>query len=75
MTMSSNLHHYETLLGRAHSNYLAQVSIRMNERQELTADVLGKLTVRFLFFLSLFCLGYEDEWLMFDRYSVQLSYL
>ena len=76
VTMSSNLHHYETLLGRAHSNYLAQVSIRMNERQELTADVLGKLTVCFLFFTSLFCLGYEDERLMFyDRYSVQLSYL
>lgn len=33
------------LLSRAHSNYLAQISIRMNERQEQTADVLGKLTV------------------------------
>lgn len=45
LTMTSNLSHYETLLSRAHSNYLAQVSIRMNERQEETADVLGKLTV------------------------------
>ena len=33
------------LLSRAHSNYLAQINIRMNERQEQTADVLGKLTV------------------------------
>ncbi|KAL2368758.1 hypothetical protein RJ035_001111 [Blastomyces gilchristii] len=45
VTMTSNLNHYETLLSRAHSNYLAQINIRMNERQEKTADVLGKLTV------------------------------
>ena len=45
LTMTSNLGHYETLLSRAHSNYLAQINIRMNERQEKTADVLGKLTV------------------------------
>lgn len=34
-----------SLLSRAHSNYLAQINILMNERQERTADVLGKLTV------------------------------
>ncbi|KMU75549.1 magnesium transporter ALR2 [Coccidioides immitis RMSCC 3703] len=45
LTMTGNLTHYETLLSRAHSNYLAQINIRMNERQEQTADVLGKLTV------------------------------
>jgi magnesium transporter len=33
------------LLSRSHSNYLAQINIRMNERSEKTADVLGKLTV------------------------------
>lgn len=33
------------ILSRAHSNYLAQINIRMNERAEQTADVLGKLTV------------------------------
>lgn len=33
------------LLSRAHSNYLAQINVLMNERQEQTADVLGKLTV------------------------------
>lgn len=47
ITMSTNLSHYETLLSRAHSNYLAQVNIRMNERSEKTADILGKLTVSF----------------------------
>ena len=35
----------DSILSRAHSNYLAQINIAMNERQEATADVLGKLTV------------------------------
>jgi magnesium transporter len=54
ITMSSNLSHYETLLGRAHNNYLAGVNIRMNERSEKTADILGKLTVCAIFSLSEF---------------------
>ncbi|CAK7201127.1 CorA metal ion transporter [Sporothrix eucalyptigena] len=45
VTMTSNLSHYEKILSRSHGNYLAQINIRMNERQEQTADVLGKLTV------------------------------
>ncbi|KAM0482983.1 hypothetical protein ACHAPX_002427 [Trichoderma viride] len=45
VTMTSNLSHYEKILARSHGNYLAQINIRMNERQEQTADVLGKLTV------------------------------
>lgn len=45
VTMTSNLGHYEKILARSHANYLAQINIRMGERQEQTADVLGKLTV------------------------------
>lgn len=45
VTMTSNLGHYEKILARSHGNYLAQINIRMNERQEQTADVLGRLTV------------------------------
>jgi magnesium transporter len=45
VTMTGNLSHYEKILARSHANYLAQINIRMNERQEQTADVLGKLTV------------------------------
>ncbi|KAB5551315.1 hypothetical protein GE09DRAFT_1125738 [Coniochaeta sp. 2T2.1] len=45
VTMTANLSHYEKILARSHANYLAQINIRMNERQEQTADVLGKLTV------------------------------
>lgn len=36
---------YRSILSRAHSNYLAQINLRMNERAEQTADILGKLTV------------------------------
>ncbi|CAG8959059.1 hypothetical protein HYFRA_00012839 [Hymenoscyphus fraxineus] len=45
VTMTGNLSHYEKILARSHGNYLAQINIRMNERQEQTADVLGRLTV------------------------------
>jgi len=36
---------HPSLLSRAHSNYVAQINIRMNERAEQNADILGKLTV------------------------------
>jgi len=41
----ANLIPSRSLLSRAHSNYLAQINIRMNERAEQTNDILGKLTV------------------------------
>lgn len=42
---SNNTDTFHRILARSHGNYLAQINIRMNERQEQTADVLGKLTV------------------------------
>ncbi|KAI1310448.1 hypothetical protein F5Y03DRAFT_39831 [Xylaria venustula] len=45
VTMTGNLSHYEVILARCHANYIAQINIRMNERAEKTADVLGRLTV------------------------------
>ncbi|KAL8404232.1 hypothetical protein RB594_009188 [Gaeumannomyces avenae] len=45
VTMTGNLSHYEKILARSHANYLAQINLRMNERQEETADILGKLTI------------------------------
>ncbi|KAF2227772.1 hypothetical protein BDZ85DRAFT_254841 [Elsinoe ampelina] len=45
VTMTGNLSHYENLLSRAHTNYLAQINIRTSERAEQTNDVLNKLTV------------------------------
>lgn len=43
--MRENTYSLSSLLSRAHSNYLAQINIHMNERQEKTSDILGKLTV------------------------------
>jgi magnesium transporter len=53
VTMNSNLTHYESLLGRAHSNYLAQLNFMTAARQEETNAVLGKLSVLGTIFLPL----------------------
>ncbi|KAH7027345.1 uncharacterized protein B0I36DRAFT_326920 [Microdochium trichocladiopsis] len=45
VTMTGNLSHYDVILARCHANYIAQINIRMGERQEATADGLNKLTV------------------------------
>lgn len=49
LTMTGNLSHYETLLGRAHNNYLAQVSINMNERQEKVGSLFNQMWFIFSF--------------------------
>ncbi|KAF9580774.1 CorA metal ion transporter, partial [Lunasporangiospora selenospora] len=40
-----NLSHYEKILSRSHSNYLAQINIEMTSASNETNDVLTKLTV------------------------------
>ena len=42
--MTQNLNHYETILSRSHSNYLAQISIEMTDANNQINDVLSKLT-------------------------------
>ena len=42
--MTQNLNHYEKILSRSHSNYLAQISIEMTEANNQINDVLSKLT-------------------------------
>lgn len=44
ITMTQNLSHFEKLLSRSHSNYLAQISIEMTEANNRANDVLSKLT-------------------------------
>lgn len=44
ITMVANLNHYEKILSRAHSNYLAQISIEMTDANNQINDVLSKLT-------------------------------
>ncbi|ORY99114.1 hypothetical protein BCR43DRAFT_544457 [Syncephalastrum racemosum] len=45
ITMLQNLSHYETVLARAHSNYLAQISIKLSQTSNSTNHVIGRLTV------------------------------
>ena len=42
--MTQNLNHYEKILSRTHSNYLAQISIEMTDANNQINDVLSKLT-------------------------------
>jgi magnesium transporter len=44
ITMLQNLNHYETILSRSHSNYLAQISIELSQTSNVTNDVVGRLT-------------------------------
>lgn len=45
VTMVQNLNHYEKILSRSHSNYLAQINIEMTKVNNDTNDVLGRLTI------------------------------
>ncbi|KAF9195228.1 CorA metal ion transporter [Haplosporangium sp. Z 11] len=45
ITMLQNLSHYEKILSRSHSNYLAQINIEMTSASNETNNVLTKLTV------------------------------
>lgn len=42
--MTQNLNHYEKILSRSHSNYLAQISIEMTDANNQINDVLSKMT-------------------------------
>lgn len=44
ITMTQNLNHYEKILSRTHSNYLAQISIEMTDANNQINSVLSKLT-------------------------------
>ncbi|KAG0676157.1 CorA metal ion transporter [Pichia californica] len=45
VTMVQNLNHYEKLLARSHSNYLAQINIDMTKVNNDMNDILGKITI------------------------------
>src|SRR4051812_17496974 len=42
--MVQNLNHYEKILSRSHSNYLAQISIEMTQANNQINDILSRLT-------------------------------
>lgn len=45
LTMLNNMNHYEKIISRAHTNYLAQISIELTQLSNRTNDVVAKLTV------------------------------
>jgi magnesium transporter len=45
VTMVQSLNHYEKLLARSHSNYLAQINIDMTKTNNDMNDVLSRITV------------------------------
>lgn len=44
ITMTQNLNHYEKILSRSHSNYLAQISIDMTDANNQMNEVLSRMT-------------------------------
>ena len=42
--MTQSLNHYEKLLSRSHSNYLAQISIDMTDANNQINNVLSRMT-------------------------------
>ncbi|KAI8377776.1 uncharacterized protein BYT42DRAFT_571644 [Radiomyces spectabilis] len=45
LMMLQNLNHYETVLARSHSNYLARISIELTQTSNSTNHVIGRLTI------------------------------
>ncbi|KAI7899060.1 uncharacterized protein BX663DRAFT_460972 [Cokeromyces recurvatus] len=45
LTMLQNLSHYETVLTRSESNYLARISIELTQTSNSTNHVIGRLTI------------------------------
>lgn len=45
LTMLQNLNHYETVLARSESNYLARISIELTQTSNSTNHVIGRLTI------------------------------
>ncbi|CAO3645357.1 unnamed protein product [Cunninghamella echinulata] len=45
LTLLQNLQHYETVLARTHSNYLARLSIELTRTSNSTNTVIGRLTI------------------------------
>lgn len=45
LTLLQNLNHYETVLARSESNYLARISIELTQTSNSTNHIIGRLTI------------------------------
>lgn len=44
LTMLQNVNHYDLILGRAHRNYIGQISIELSQAGNTTNEVINRLT-------------------------------
>ncbi|KAI9491818.1 hypothetical protein BDB00DRAFT_473678 [Zychaea mexicana] len=57
VTMVQNISHYNRILGRAHTNYLAQVNVELTQTYSLTNMVMNRLTFLATVFVPLTVVG------------------
>ena len=55
--MVQNINHYNRILGRAHTNYLAQVNVELTQTYSLTNMVMNRLTFLATVFVPLTVAG------------------
>ncbi|KAI8641015.1 hypothetical protein BD408DRAFT_418944 [Parasitella parasitica] len=57
VTMVQNINHYDRILHRAHTNYLAQVNLELTQTYNMTNNVMNRLTFLATVFIPLALIG------------------
>lgn len=57
VTMVQNITHYDRILHRAHTNYLAQVNLELTQTYNMTNNVMNRLTFLATVFIPLTLIG------------------
>lgn len=57
VTMVQNINHYDRILHRAHTNYLAQVNLELTQTYNMTNGVMNRLTFMATVFIPLTIVG------------------
>ncbi|KAI8059411.1 uncharacterized protein B0P05DRAFT_558534 [Gilbertella persicaria] len=57
VTMAQNINHYDRILHRAHTNYLAQVNLELTQTYNMTNSVMNRLTFLATVFIPLTLIG------------------
>ncbi|GAA5799529.1 hypothetical protein EDC94DRAFT_624431 [Helicostylum pulchrum] len=57
VTMLQNINHYDRILHRAHTNYLAQVNLELSQTYNMTNNVMNRLTFLATVFIPLTLVG------------------
>jgi Mg2+ and Co2+ transporter CorA len=55
--MAQNINHYDRILHRAHTNYLAQVNLELTQTYVMTNSVMNRLTFLATVFIPLTLIG------------------